>query len=72
MFNVDTLQGIMTNNDLMSAQFDLINEACIFMNTQQMITKINSSAQMMFNMPSEKAIGLQLSEYIGTKNNHLL
>ena len=26
----------------------------------------------MFNASSEKSIGLQLTEYIGTKNNHLL
>mmetsp|Transcript_1228 Transcript_1228/g.2241 ORF Transcript_1228/g.2241 Transcript_1228/m.2241 type:complete len:100 (-) Transcript_1228:438-737(-) len=34
IFNVDNLQGHMTNSDLLQAQFDLANEGCIFMNTQ--------------------------------------
>ena len=33
IFNVDNLQGIMTNSDLLQAQYDLVNDACIFMNT---------------------------------------
>ena len=33
MFNVDNLQGLMTNSDLLQAQYDLVNEACIFVNT---------------------------------------
>lgn len=72
IFNVDNLQGVMTNSDLLQAQFDLTNDACIFINTQQMITKINKTSEIMFNTTSNVAIGKQVSEMLGTKNNHFM
>ena len=33
IYNVDNLQGQMTNSDLLQAQFDLANEGVLFMNT---------------------------------------
>ena len=72
IFNVDNLQGIMTNSDLLQAQFDLGNDACVFVNTQQMVTKINKSAEVLFNTTSSVSIGLQVSEFLGVKNNHFM
>ena len=72
IFNVDNLQGLMTNSDLLQAQYDLVNEGCIFLNTQQMLTKVNKSAEIMFNTTSSNAIGLQIAEFLGTKNNHFI
>jgi hypothetical protein len=72
IFNVDNLQGIMTNSDLLQAQFDLGNDACVFINTQQMVTKINKSAEVFFNTTSSISIGLQISEFLSVKNNHFM
>lgn len=70
--NVDNLQGMMTNADLLQAQYDLVNEGVVFVNTAQAITKINRAAEILFNTTSEKTIGLQVSEFLGTSNNHFL
>jgi hypothetical protein len=32
IFNVENLEGLMMNSDLLQAQFDLSNEACLFIN----------------------------------------
>jgi hypothetical protein len=42
------------------------------MNTQQMVTKVNKSAEILFNQTSAVAVGLQISELLGVKNNHFL
>jgi nitrogen fixation/metabolism regulation signal transduction histidine kinase len=42
----------MANSDLMENAFDLVNDAVIFMNTNQEITKVNKSAEIIFNMTS--------------------
>ena len=42
------------------------------MNTQQMVTKVNKSAELLFNCTSATAIGLQISEFLGNKNNHFM
>ena len=70
--NVDNLQGIMTNTDLLQAQYNLVNEAVLFINTSQALSKINRSAEILFNTTSEVAVGLQLAEFLGTANNHFL
>ena len=62
----------MTNSDLLQAQYNLVNESVIFVNTSQFLTKINRSAEILFNTTSEVAIGLQLAEFLGTANNHFL
>lgn len=57
MFNVDNLQGLLINHDLLAMQYDLVSDAVIFINTSQAVTKINKSAEIMFNVQSEVAIG---------------
>ncbi len=42
----------MANSDLMESAFDLVNDAVVFMNTNQEITKVNKSAEIIFNMTS--------------------
>lgn len=63
---------MMTNSDLLNAQFNLGSDACIFLNTQQMVTKINKSAALMFNTSAEKGVGLQISEFLTSANCHFL
>jgi len=50
MFNVDNLQGLLINHDLLAMQYDLVSDAVIFINTSQAVTKINKSAEIMFNV----------------------
>lgn len=69
IFNMDNLHGLMVTNDMLSTQFTLSNEAVIFVNTQQMITKVNKTAELLFNRPAETSVGLQLAEFFGTSNN---
>lgn len=52
LFTLESLQGQMANSDLMENAFDLVNDAVIFMNTNQEITKVNKSAEIIFNMTS--------------------
>lgn len=52
MFNMDNLQGLMMNQDLLQAQFSLSNEAVVFINTQQLVTKLNKAAELLFNSTS--------------------
>ena len=72
IFNMDNLQGLMVTNDMLSTQFTLSNEAVVFVNTQQMITKVNKTAELLFNRPAETSVGLQLAEFFGTNNNQYL
>ena len=37
-----------------------------------MVTKINKSAQLLLNCTSATAVGLQITEIFGVKNNHFL
>ena len=62
----------MTNTDLLQSQYNLVNEGVIFLNTSQCLTKLNKSAELLFNTTSEVAVGLQLAEFLGTANNHFL
>lgn len=52
IFNVDVLQGMLINQDLMEAQFNLINDGVIMVNTTQSVTKINKSAEILLNSTS--------------------
>jgi len=72
MFNVDTLQGVMSVSDLLQAQYDLVTDACVFVNTQQMVTKINRSAEVMFNTTSAVSVGVQIGELLGKGNNRFM
>ena len=40
----------MTQSDLLSASFDLINDACVFVDTLQCVTKVNQSARLLLNI----------------------
>lgn len=42
------------------------------MNSQQIITKINKTSEILFNTTSIISVGLQISEFLGIKNNHFL
>jgi hypothetical protein len=42
------------------------------MNCQQIITKINKTSEILFNTTSIISVGLQISEFLGIKNNHFL
>jgi sensor histidine kinase regulating citrate/malate metabolism len=66
LFNAENLQGIMTTNDLLNASFDLVNDACVFIDTLQSVTMLNASARLLFNIESERAVGLQIAEFLGT------
>ena len=44
----------------------------MFLNTQQMVTKLNKTAALMLNTSAEQAVGLQLSELLSAANSHLL
>ena len=58
--------------DLLQAQYDLVNEGVLFINPLQMVTKMNKTAEILFNTTSEVSVGLQISEFFGVKNNHFL
>ena len=36
------------------------------------MTKLNKSAELLFNNTSTKAVGQQIAEFLGTPNNHFL
>jgi hypothetical protein len=42
------------------------------MNCQQAITKINKTSEILFNTTSLVSVGIQISEFLGIKNNHFL
>lgn len=50
MFTLESLQGTLANSDLMESAFDLVNDAVIFLNTNQEITKLNKSGEAIFNL----------------------
>jgi hypothetical protein len=37
-----------------------------------MVTKVNKSAEIMFNSTSSVAVGTQIAEFLGIQNNHFL
>ena len=52
LFTLESLQGTLANSDLMENAFDLVNDAVVFLNTNQEVTKVNRSAEIVFNMTS--------------------
>jgi len=46
------MQGVLANSDLMESAFDLVNDAVVFLNTNQEVTKVNRSAEIIFNQTS--------------------
>jgi PAS domain-containing protein len=52
LFNLESMQGVLANSDLMESAFDLVNDAVVFLNTNQEVTKVNRSAEIIFNQTS--------------------
>jgi len=41
-------------------------------NAELMITKMNKSAEILFNTSSQVTVGKRITELLGTKNSHLM
>jgi len=72
LFNVENLQGVLGDNDLLSAQFNCVNEGVLLCNADLAVTKINKSAEVMLNTSSQISVGKRASELLGAKNSHLM
>ena len=72
LFNVENLQGVLADNDLLSAQFNLVNEGVLMLNAELSITKMNKSAEILLNTSSSVAVGKRITEVLGANNNHLM
>jgi len=49
LFSVETLQGLMLNNDTLEAQFNLVNDGVILVTSGLVIRKMNKAAKIMLN-----------------------
>lgn len=72
MFNVEAFQGMMINQEILEAQFNLVNDAVIVLNTTSTVTKVNKSAEIMMSIPSDMLIGKHITEILTKDNHHLL
>ena len=72
LFNVENLQGVLADNDLLSAQFNCVNEGVVMLNAELVITKMNKSAEILLNTASSVSVGKRISEVVGATNNHLM
>ena len=72
LFNVENLQGVLADNDLLGAQFDIVNEGVIMLNAELTITKMNKSAEILLNTKSDVTVGKKITEVVGATNNHLM
>lgn len=72
LFNVENLKGVLADNDMLSAQFNCVNEGVLLLDAELAIAKMNKSAEILLNTSSAVSIGKRLSEVIGTANSHLL
>ncbi len=52
LFNVENLQGVLGDNDLLAAQFNCVNDGVLLCNAELSITKMNKSAEILFNSSS--------------------
>eukprot|EP00347_Sterkiella_histriomuscorum_P004739 403359292 len=71
MFNVDLQQGTMLTQDILEAQFDLVNDGVVILNSMGLVTKVNKSTEIMFNQQSLNMVGKHISELLTPSNNHL-
>ena len=62
----------MADNDLLGAQFNLVNEGVLMLNAELMITKMNKSAEILLNTSSSVTVGKRITEVFGANNNHLM
>ena len=72
LFNVENLQGVLADNDLLGAQFNLVNEGVVMLNAELSITKMNKSAEILLNTTSAVTVGKRITEILGANNNHLM
>ena len=72
LFNVENLQGVLADNDLLAAQFNLVNEGVLMLNAELTITKMNKSAEILLNTSSAVTVGKRITEILGSNNNHLM
>jgi transcriptional regulator with PAS, ATPase and Fis domain len=72
LFNFEALQGMLANNDVLEAQFNLVNDGVVMINSEQSVTKLNKSAEILFNASSAQAVGKSITDILGPKNNHFL
>ena len=72
LFNVENLQGVLADNDLLGAQFNLVNEGVVMLNAELTITKLNKSAEILLNTTSGVTVGKRITEVFGANNNHLM
>lgn len=52
-----SLEGIFHNKDVLESSFNLVNDGVVILDSQQKITKINKSAEIMFNTSSKISVG---------------
>ena len=50
LFNVENLKGVLADNDMLTAQFECVNEGVILLDAELVIAKINKSAEIILNM----------------------
>ena len=72
LFNFDALQGMLANNDVLEAQFNLVNDGVLLINAQQTVTKLNKSAEILFNTVGARAVGKSITDIFGPKNSHFM
>ena len=63
---------MLANKDVLEAQFNLVNDGVVMMNSQQNITKLNKSAEILFNTTATRAVGKTITDLLGTRNNHFM
>ncbi|CDW76346.1 pas pac sensor protein [Stylonychia lemnae] len=71
LFTLDLQQGVYLTQDVLEAQFNLINDGVIILNTTGIVTKVNKSSQILFNTTPEIAVGKHITELLTANNNHL-
>ena len=72
LFRSELLQGVLINLDILEAQFNLVNDAVIILNTTSTVSKVNKSAEiMMGGQTSDIMIGKHITEVLGPRNGHL-
>lgn len=49
LYNMDMHQGAMINQDILDSCFNLVNDAVIVLNAGCLVTKMNKSAEIVFN-----------------------
>lgn len=72
LFNFDVFQGMLANNDCLEAQFNLVNDGVVFISAEHAVTKLNKSAEILFNTTSASAVGKTIADILGSKNNHFM